>query len=54
MKHEHKLQFTFVPGYYLIFLFWQNRYGIFSYLKTNEHILKVEPEILHVIEPQHT
>ena len=35
MKHEHKLQFSFVAGYYLIFLFWQKQ--------TN--ILKVEPEI---------
>ena len=30
MKHEHKLWFSFVPRYYLIFLFWQNHYGIFS------------------------
>ena len=30
MKHERKLYFSFVPGYYLIFLFWQNNYGIFS------------------------
>ena len=35
MKHEHKLSFSFVSRYYLIFLFWQKQ--------TN--ILKVEPEI---------